>query len=85
MDTLNLSEDELLRELLALTQHGHDGMSREELAERTGRSEEWVRRQLKRYQRRGALIVGYRPAKDLIGRASRTPVYRLKGGDECSP
>jgi DNA-binding IclR family transcriptional regulator len=66
----------LLAELETTSDNG--GLSVNEIAARTGRSVSWVRGRLRTLQIEGRLVPGHRRATAIDGKASHTPVYRVK-------
>lgn len=86
-DKLDLTEDDAQRELvetlLADVAEEGGGLTRMELEEATGRSPQWVLRQLHKLERAGRLAHAEKVVIKMDGTPQRKPTYLLKneGGE----
>ena len=76
---MKITMDEWLAELRKYKMRPDDvGLTAHEIADKMGRSVEWVRRGLLRDGiKEGKIVAGVRNATDIRGKPFLTPVYRL--------
>ena len=77
-DELDIAEDELLGLLQQDNLAEGEGITTRELAAKLGKSTEWVRKRVRRWWDEGKIKVSKRREKDMLGRDTWVPVYKLQ-------
>jgi CRP-like cAMP-binding protein len=77
MARTTLREDEWLAELTRLSQRNDRGLTTQEWGDKLGRTQETVRKLLRKAQALGWLVIGERTGINLRGRACNYTVYSI--------
>jgi len=78
---MNITADELLKELKRLDGLQPEGFTVNEMMMETGHSDNWCRKKLRLLIECGSVVFnGHRSITDISGRNARSPVYKIIRG-----